>query len=250
VNCQEARVLLHGYLDRELDLGHSLEVEQHLRECPSCAGVLAGAQALRTALRAGPPPAALPPGLEQRLHAALRRAAGGDRPARRRVWLRLAAAAVLLLAVGATAVSLLLRPSAQERQAEEVVTNHLRSLLDTNYLLAVSSSDRHKVKPWFAGRLGFTFPVPDLAERDFLLKGGRLDYLDHRLVAALVYQRKDHVINVFIAPAVSGDPAGPAFFIRQGYQLAHWRQGDLTYWAISDLEPETFRQFVEAFRQT
>jgi anti-sigma factor RsiW len=240
--------LLHGYLDRELDLLESLEVERHLCECPGCAQSLAAGRSLRAALQAGSAPAEPAPEFRQRLRAALRRASAGNRRVGPRIWRRLAVAAALLLAAGSLAVSFWLSYAAQPRLADEVVTNHLRSLLNENRLVDIASSDRHVVKPWFAGKTNFTFPIPDLADRGLSLVGGRLDYLDHRIVAVLIYKRKDHVISIFIWPAGTSTDMPEQFSTHQGFQLAHWQQGEMIYWAVSDLEAEQFQQLVRSFR--
>lgn len=250
MNCDEARILLHGYLDQELDLVRSLEIERHLAECPACAQTLAASRSLRVALRAGPAPFEPAPEFRQRLGVALRRANAGPRLARRPIWPRLAMAAALLLVAGSLALGLWLSSAGRQRLADEVVTNHLRSLLNENRLVDIASSNKHVVKPWFAGKTDFTFPVPNLSDHDITLTGGRLDYLDHRIVAVLLYKHKDHVISVFIWPASSTEETPTQFVLHQGFQLAHWRQGGMNYWAVSDLEAGTFQDLVKWFRQS
>ena len=128
---------------------------------------------------------------------------------------------------------------------DELVTGHVRSLM-VDHLTDVAASDRHTVKPWFNGKLDFAPPVADLAKGNFPLTGGRLDYIGGRPVAALVYGRRAHVINVFVSTAA---PAGPATLSHGGYNVVRWRSDDLTFWAVSDLNLRELEEFGAAFRE-
>ena len=245
MNCKDAQSLIDGYVDGELDLVKNLEIEKHLQECTLCAQGYKDQQSLRDAIKSGPFYFKPPAELRGRIQQSLRTAAQPE--ARSRVlpwrWLSVAApvaaAAVLVLAL----VPLLRGPSADELLAREVIASHVRSLM-ANHLADVPSSDEHTVKPWFNGKLDFSPPVKNLAEQGFPLIGGRLDYIGNRPVAGLVYQRHKHFINLFVWPLEVKSDIGPKSLSRQGYNLFHWVNAGMTYWAVSDLEKGELQNFV------
>jgi anti-sigma factor RsiW len=236
--------LLHGYVDGELDLVHTLEVEQHLQACSACVRSCAEIRELRAALQAGLPRFTPPEDLRARVRAALRRADRDRRPALGRWRWGTLAAALAVLALGAAGLAFLLgAPAAHDRLVQEVVASHVRSQMVATHLLDVESSDRHTVKPWFHGKLDFAPAVRDLSEHGFALAGGRLDYVNGRAVAALVYRRRQHVINLLVWPG-RAEEAGPRSEMKQGYHVVHWRQGGMSWWAVSDLNPAELAEFV------
>ena len=257
MSCQGTRSLLHAFLDDELELTHSLEVQLHLDTCPACAREHAAQRALRGALRDEALYFRPPEGFTARARAALRATAAtvgaADRagPAvgllwMRRVWLPSGAAAALLAVVAITIWRFgpgAPGPSADDLLAQEVIASHIRSLMP-GHLTDVPSSDQHTVKPWFNGRLDFSPPVKDLAGEGFPLTGGRLDYLGGRPIAALVYMRRQHIINLMVWPAPREPDRSPAAAMRQGYHLLHWTQGGMIYWAVSDLNEDEMKEFV------
>jgi anti-sigma factor RsiW len=121
-----------------------------------------------------------------------------------------------------------------------VISSHVRSLLATH----LPSTDQHTVKPWFDGKLKFSPPVHDFAERGFRLIGGRLDYLNGREVTALVYQRRLYVINLFIWPSASGRNTAAESFSKDGYNVSHWVRDGFEFWAVSDVNAEDLRAFA------
>lgn len=246
MNCHETQRWLPGYLDGEVDLVNAVAIEEHLDTCARCGQEYRAQQALRAAIRGGGLYAPAPAGLQQRVQASVQRAAGGA-PARRmqrRGWYSLAVAlacvAILAWGLGRAWVA----PGADGRLAAAVLDSHVRALM-TDHLTDVLSSDRHTVKPWFAGKLDFSPPVDDLASEGFPLVGGRLDYLDGRPVAALVYQRQRHIITVFVWPAPQAADTAPQAEVRQGYNQIHWTQAEMTYWAVSDLNLDELHAFVQ-----
>ncbi|MBN9117842.1 MAG: anti-sigma factor [Planctomycetes bacterium] len=216
-------------------------------------------QELRAALAAPSLYHRPPDAVRARLRSALESASrGASAPApaprsrpkgRARAVLIATAAAAVLVVVSLAAGALLFRSAAAEdRLAEEVVAGHVRSL-QVAHATDVASSDRHTVKPWFRGKLDFAPQVPDLSAAGFALTGGRLDYLGNRPVAALVYHRRAHPINVFTWPAGDGAGEGPIRALhRQGFHIRAWRQSEMAYWAVSDLNTQELDEFVRLFR--
>jgi anti-sigma factor RsiW len=250
MSCDDLQELIHGYVDGELDLVRSLEMERHLQECPACAAVHERLRAVRSAMSSSyfqPPP-----GLENRIRFQLRAAAKAERSARRFpiAWQWAAAAALVVLAVALTWQFAIMRQrnGATALLAQQVLAGHVRSLM-ASHLTDVASTDQHTVKPWFAGKLDFSPAVADFSDRGFALVGGRLDYLENRPVAALVYQRRKHVINVFIWPAPDRADSPIEATSYQGYQLLHWTRSHMNHWAVSDLNAQELTQLADWLRK-
>lgn len=235
---------LDSYLDGELAAPDAGELEAHLRVCPECARLEQRRRTLGAALREHLPRYEAPDTLRARVRAALRKETTPLGAVRRGPlpWRALSVAASLaVVAVGSW--QLALRRAQGEALADQVVGSHVRSLM-AGHLADVPSSDQHTVKPWFNGKLDFSPPVYDFAGRDFPLLGGRLDYLGGQPVAALVYGRRQHVINVFLWPTGRGRSAGSGDFTRQGYHVLHWTTPEYTYWVASDLGLAELQEFT------
>lgn len=245
MDCKSAQTLLDGYLDGELDPVRNLEIEDHLHGCAHCSQSYNDREVIRASLKTGSFYFNAPADLRNRIQRSVRRTAKAEASPHwlSGSWLRVAVPITVAALVILIFVPFLLRPSSEEFLTQEVVSSHIRSLM-ANHLADVPSSDQHTVKPWFNGKLGFSPPVKDLANQGFLLVGGRLDYLDNRPVAALVYQRDKHVINVFIWPSDRTGETGAAPVARQGYNLFHWTGSGMTFWVASDLEQSQLEQFV------
>jgi anti-sigma factor RsiW len=250
MDCHNAQSFMHAYLDGELDASATLEYETHLRSCPACAQRIAEQKALQTAMKADAFYYKAPDHLRDRLRASL-----GRQPAVRIArfpWPWVAAAACLLLSVGLgfLVARFTLAASKQERLTQEVASSHIRSLqVDHGRLVDIRNSDRHEVKPWLSERLDFSPPVFDLADQGFPLFGGRLDYLDGRPVATLVYKRRLHVISVFLWPDPTNAETHPRRETRQGYHLIEWSKGGMNYWVVSDLDPKELNEVVQRLRE-
>jgi len=249
MNCHEMQELLESYADAELDLVRSVELEKHLAGCPNCALARKNLQVLHAALNSGPLYQKAVSPLRRSIRASLR---AEHKPAsgatgRSGNWLLIG----LSFACGILLAALLLpatRLAGDGSIAGEVAAGHIRSLQAT-HLTDVASSDQHTVKPWFDGKLDFAPPVRDLGERGFPLTGGRLDYINGRAVAALVYYRQKHPINVFIWPGDKSGSDAISSVTNRGFNIVHWTQAGMTMWAASDLNQAELREFVEMLRQ-
>lgn len=258
--CTRMELLIQADLDGELAPAHAAEVVAHLERCPACRQLQAEQVALSTRLRNTVTLHAAPPGLRQSVTATL--ATRPDavpqpieaRPSpRRRTWSGLGMAVSFgggfALAAGLALMFLL--PTADGLPLT-VVDAHIRAL-QPQHLLDVTSTDRHTVKPWFDGRLDFAPPVKDLQDAGFPLVGGRLDYLAGRPVAALVYRRRLHDINLFVWPDPGGSGAdqperAPEAVQRRGYNVLRWTRGGMVFWAVSDLDARELAEFVMAWQ--
>ena len=248
MTCSEINELIHGYLDGELDLSRSLEIEHHLKGCLACSRAFIEQKSLRSAIARSALYHEAPNDLRRHLRKALRQEARSESPFWMRwgwrfVWAPLGVVALALL----LAVPYVRLPSADSRLSAEIVSAHIRSLMP-GHLTDIPSSDRHTVKPWFNGRLDFSPPVKDLAGQGFPLIGGRLDYVAGRPVAALVYQRRQHLINLFIWPDGSAFAPKGKSLSHQGYNLSSWSRDGITFCAVSDVSPADLDEFVQMLR--
>ena len=236
---------LDAYLDGELAAADARALEAHIAQCPECARWRDDRVTLRAAIKSQIPVLRAPDVLRQRVRTQIR---SGSRFRATVVWRSLAlAASVAVVAFGGWQLGL--QRGRGESLAAEVLTSHIRSLMP-GHLTDVQSSDQHTVKPWFNGKLDYSPPVYDFAGQGFPLLGGRLDYVGGRPVAALVYGRRQHVINVVLWPR-DRDPraSAPAAHTRQGYHVLRWVTPDYTYWAASDLGLAELQDFERLLLQ-
>jgi len=252
LSCQTTQELIHAYVDGELDLASSLEVEQHMEECQVCAIAYRNQTALRAAFKDGSLYYSAPEKLNKRIRSSLRREAKSEVGRRSFAWRWLSVGAfalVLLMALVLWWAVPGLRPSGDDLLAQEIVSNHVRSLQLEGHRIDVISSDQHTVKPWFDGKLDFAPPVKDFSGQGFPLIGGRLEYLNNRAVAALIYQRQKHFINLYIWPAAESSAASEVATKRQGYNLLHWTNSGMNYWAVSDLNGVELHEFARLVQE-
>src|SRR5271154_865882 len=248
MNCQQAKPLIDFYADGELDAAGILELEKHFHDCPACALAWRNAQTLKKSLKQDALFFTAPPELRRRIKAELR---SQIEPKSRWSfwdwnWLTTATTSIATACLALLLTLSLTRPSAEQRLPQEIVSSNIRSLM-ADHMLDVVSTDQHTVKPWFNGKLDFSPPVKDLAAQEFPLIGGRLDYIDGRSVAALVFQRHKHVINLFIWPTKEENSKPTALAPIQGYNQIHWSDAGMTFWAVTDLNVKELLEFVQDF---
>ncbi len=253
---------MHAYVDGELDIARSLDLERHLAGCVACRAAYESQLALADGIKAAATYYRAPAHLEKRIRSAVRqesrinpdltgrlnRVEGGNLSGLRLALLGVAA--LVLLALVAWGVLRSQQAGAQNNLiAQEVLASSMRSLI-AGPLTEVVSSDQHTVKPWFAGKLDFSPNVQDFSAQGFPLAGGRLDYAAGRPVAALVYRHGQHVINLFVWPTTQAPDAPLQEDTLQGYHVFHWAQGGMAYWAVSDMDASELRQFAQLVQQT
>ena len=252
MTCDEAKILLHALIDGELDAGHAREVEAHIASCAACAAEANDYRRMREAIAKADLRYTAPASLRQRIDAALPKpapaAAANVTPlASRRSVLRGFALGSAVSALAATLlIAVVVRNDDQQMIESEIVSSHLRSL-QPGHLIDVVSTDQHTVKPWFNGKLDVSPPVIDLTAQGFTLIGGRLDYVDARAIGAVVYKRRAHVINLFVAQTSSMAHKPAKTETIQGFNVRRWSDRGLNFWAVSDIGADELNEFGEKF---
>ncbi len=245
MNCDHARKVLDAYLDRELDNATHAQLTAHLSSCPDCSSVLSQRIALGKGIRelARHAPRAA---LHAEVMAALPRAAPASQRVARRVRWPHAAALACAVAVASFGLGLWMgKPTDPFDRREQVIARHVGSLVGGQPQLQVASSDRHVVKPWFAGKVDFAPPVRDLDAHGFTLLGARLDSVADRPAAALVYRIRKHEITLFVSRAAQSTPVPPTVTTLRGFAIAAWTTDGLMCTAISDVDPAELQRFVD-----
>jgi anti-sigma factor RsiW len=245
MNCQQIRKLIHPHHDSELDAANTLQVDEHLADCPACFDLSRRLSTLRGALQNQDLRFTAPAALRRNIVGAIRDRAESEREVAPRAsrfqyggWI--AAAVVLLASLFTLHLSTIRR---DDRIAGELVASHVRSLM-AEHLMDVASTDQHTVKPWFDGKLDFAPPVKDFRDSGFPLLGGRLDVIDGHPAAALVFGRHKHLLNLFVWPARTSEVAAPHATQRNGYNVIQWSDGAMTYAVVSDLNQTELEEFV------
>jgi anti-sigma factor RsiW len=245
MNCQETSRLIGPLVDDELDVKSAIDVEGHLLRCAACAQEKRELAGLRETARDRLPRFDPPAGLEDRIFAAV---AKQTRPRRRLPWRE---AALMAAAACATLVATTVLRPARDDAGEEIVDAHVRSL-QADHLTDVASSDQHTVKPWFQGRVDFAVPARDFSARGFALAGGRLEMISGHPAAALVYRRRQHVLNLFVSPSSAGSPGSNSEPRRdssvRGYRVSTWAQDGLRYRLVSDVPASESDELISLLR--
>jgi anti-sigma factor RsiW len=240
--CVDQELVLGGLVDGELDAANVAMVEAHVARCEGCREELERLQAVRNLIRSEGVRHEAPKALMNRIAAMPELAPKAANDNRILRWLGPGA-------VGALAASLamltLIPPGTQSVVDQQLVSSHVRSL-QPGHLTDVQTTNQHIVKPWFNGRIDFSPPVPELADQGFPLAGGRLDSIDGKTVAAIVYHRRLHTVNLFVWPAKDGADRS---FVKDGFAVTEWSRNGLRYAAVSDIPPAELREFHKLFEQ-
>jgi len=244
-------LLVHAYLDGELDPAHALEIERQLAADPALAAEHKRIVALRSLIQEKLPREAPPANLLRRIEAAIgvpqAPAPFASRLSSHPTWRALAASVLLALFLGSGSTWLLLRPAPTGTTADLVLASHLRALMAPQPI-DVASSDRHTVKPWFNGRIPEAPRVVDLTNDGFALVGGRIDVIGRVPVPTLVYRIRQHLISLTAVPAADAASLGTARRAIAGYNTLGWTDNGVAYWAVSDVAAPDLDAFAKAFR--
>jgi anti-sigma factor RsiW len=244
MNCDEAESLLHGLVDDEIDAEHACRIETHLGDCARCAAQLRLHRVMRKMMSSADLRFSAPPGLRTRIKAMLPAAAVAA-PYRRTLFKGFAFGSALSAAAAALLMIAVIRSDQDQVIVSDVVSAHLRSLR-ANRLTDVQTGDQHGVKPWFGDRLGVAPPVPDLTPQGFSLIGGRIDYVLGKPVAAIVYRRSDHLINLFVAQGAEAERSARVATM-QGVNVDLWSEKGLNLCAVGDVSAEELEDFRKKF---
>jgi anti-sigma factor RsiW len=249
MTCKDNNKLLNAYVDGELDSAGSLSFERHLQQCESCQTDVGNLRTLSSAIKSGALRFKVPQDLKKNVQAAIRAEyADTRRSFFSWRWASALASVVLIVALTWVVTTQRTRSSEETLLVNDILSSHVRSMM-ANHITDVSSSDSHTVKPWFGGKLDYSPPAKDLTEQGFRLVGGRLDYLDNRPVAALVYQRSQHFINLFVWPLESTANSPDGQWTRHGYNVIHWTKSGMTYWLISELNPAELNECARLLKE-
>lgn len=251
MDCNQAKILIDAFIDNELDLTNSIEIERHISICQSCSTIFQNYQVLRSALGNEAIYYTPPSDLKKKIVASIKSTEKRPFEFKSRIFGWQGATTSFALATVVLIIFILFKslPTTETEITEQIVNNHMRSLMP-NHLTDVQNSDQHTVKPWFNGKLDFSPPVEDLTTKSFILVGGRLDYINGQPVAAIVYQRKAHYINLFFWFSDNQGDINKKISVTRGYNIIHWIKGNKNYWAVSDINLTELDEFVIDFQET
>jgi anti-sigma factor RsiW len=241
---ERSDLLLHAYLDGELDVSTAVELERTIASDPLVANKANSVIALQKVLREKVPREQIPPYLKSRIEAALGKQRARSRPS----WMLMAASVVAAIALSSMTTRVLLQaPPASTTVANELIDGHMRSLA-ASQPTDVVSSDGHVVKPWFNSKILQSPRVVDLAKDEFPLIGGRIDVVNKVAVPTLVYSRRRHIISLTAVALFQGETVPISTRPANGFNTVSWSNGDTAYWAISDLNENELNSFAKLFQ--
>ena len=251
MDCNQTKILIDAFADNELDINNSIEVERHIADCKDCSLLYRNYMALHSVLRDEPVYYTPPAELIKKVSASITGSEKKHVDVKSRIFSWQGAAALFAFAAIVLIFIVLFRtpPTTETQLTEQIVDNHMRSLMP-NHLIDVQSTDQHTVKPWFNGKLDFSPPVTDLSAQGFNLTGGRLDYINGQPVAAIVYQRKAHYINLFFWFSDNKEDINKKVAVTRGYNVIHWTKGNKNYWAVSDINLTELDEFISRIQET
>jgi anti-sigma factor RsiW len=248
MTCREAGPLLHARLDNELDMAGAASIDLHLADCRACAVQYAALEKLHQEIVVAD--LAYTPGIALERKLAAQFLQEKESPSRFWSWnwlnVSVTTAAAIAVVVAIVSIPILRTNRETDAVAAEILDNHLRAL-QAVHQVDVPSSDQHTVKPWFQGKTDFSPPVPDLTKDDFILIGGRLEVIHQQPAAAIVYRRRQHLIDLYVSPS-AGENSKTELRELGGYYLLRWTQNNLNYWAVSDVDPNDLRTFADLIR--
>jgi anti-sigma factor RsiW len=249
MNCKEIEQLQDAFVDQELDPANAHAFSEHLASCPSCTKQLEQLSTIKKTIkiqakRHTPP---------QELAARIACLTATDRLpiiplSNKFLPIKWGLTGAVLAVAACFVIFIITNPNEQYLAEQQLIASHIRSLQD-GHLTDVMSTDQHTVKPWFNGRLDVSPPVTDFSTNGFPLVGGRIDYVDHHNVAVIVYRYNAHVINLFVWPVDQSKIDTKSVEVQQGYNMLHWHDGDLQFWAVSDVNPSKLSEFESLYRK-
>jgi anti-sigma factor RsiW len=242
VDCTLHRHLLEAYLDGELGFERTLEVEAHLASCHACSKEMQAWRDVRTSMQESDLYHRAPAHLEAKISKLLPRESPGQGMPWFQRWIWAGGGATF--ATAALLMAFVITRPAASSPAQDIATSHIRSLM-ADHLMDVVSTDQHTVKPWFDGKLDFAPPVQDFASAGYPLAGGRLDYLENRKIAVLIYHRALHIINLYVWPAQDNGSSAVNVQTVQGYNVLSWKKNGFEFRAVSDLNTAELRDFAQ-----
>lgn len=247
MQCQESKKILDAYVDNEVDVLQSVALEEHLAGCPECTKTIENRRVLKSAIQNADLRYMAPPELVRAVRKELRMGEEKRVSLNWLSWFRFKdlalgfASATVAFMLAAAILGFWFHTPESVKVARAATDDYVRSMLMENRGIDVVSTDQHTVKPWFNGRISFSPPVENFADKGFPLAGGRVDFVDNQNVATLIYRRNQHYINVFLYPSNESYEGQRQ---ERGYRILYWSKDGMQYWVVSDLNQQELEQFA------